>query len=269
MRKTALAGLFACTLIAVSSSTVSAERLEILEIDSKAITVSEPIALARINNVNNSDLSPISDVPKPVEPPIIRYTVVENDSLSSIAERHNTTWVRLFNKNTAIANPDLLTIGSEVVIPTPEETLAERPLPEPPVVPVPVAPAPVAPKPAASAAKKPAVAAPRAKTSTIARGSSAGNTYDPGYCTWYVKNMRPSLPNNLGNADTWVSRAAAQGMATSSTPTVGAVGQRGMHVVYVESINGDGTVNISEMNYAGLYVITRRTLPASYFQYIN
>lgn len=262
MRKTALAGLFACTIITVSSSTVSAERLEILEIDNKAITVSEPIALARITSVNNSDLSTVSDVPKPVEPPIVKYMVAENDSLSSIAERHSTTWVRLFNKNTSIANPDVLAIGSEVVIPTTTETLAERPLPEPLVLP---AQAPVASPPVT---KKPAIAASRAKAVTQTMGSSAGNTYAPGYCTWYVKNKRPSLPNNLGNADTWVSRAAAQGMATGSTPSVGAVGQRGMHVVYVESVNADGTVNISEMNHAGLYVITHRTLPASYFKYI-
>lgn len=263
MRKTALAGLFALSIITVSSSTVSAERLEILEIDNKAITVSEPISLARITTVNNSDLSPVSDVPKPVEPPVVKYTVAENDSLSSIAERHSTTWVRLFNKNTSITNPDILVIGSEIVIPTPAETLAERPLPEPPV---PAAPA--VPKPAAPTAKKPAVAAPRAKTASQAMGSSAGNTYTAGYCTWYVKNKRPNLPNNLGNADTWVSRAAAQGMATGSTPRAGAVGQRNMHVVYVESVNADGTVNISEMNFAGLYVVTNRTLPANYFTYI-
>lgn len=266
MRKTALAGLFACTIITVSSSTVSAEKLEILEINNNAITVSEPIALARLTSLNSSDLSPISDVPKPVEPPVVKYAVAENDSLSSIAERHSTTWVRLFNKNTSIANPDVLVIGSEVVIPTPAETLAERPLPEPPAVPVP---APTALKSATLSAKKPAVVAPRARTAPQSMGYSAGNTYAPGYCTWYVKNKRPGLPNNLGNADTWVSRAAAQGMPTSSTPTVGAVGQRGMHVVYVESINGDGSVNISEMNHAGLYVITHRTLPASYFKYIN
>src|SRR5690606_14498577 len=91
--------------------------------------------------------------------------------------------------------------------------------------------------------------------------SAAGNRYVPGYCTWYVKNMRPDLPNNLGNADTWVSRAAAQGLPTGSTPRAGAVGQRGMHVVYIKSVNGDGSVNITEMNHKGLWVVTERTLP--------
>lgn len=80
--------------------------------------------------------------------------------------------------------------------------------------------------------------------------------------------MRPDLPNNLGNADTWVARAAAQGIPTGSAPRVGAIGQQGMHVVYVQSVNGNGTVTISEMNYQGLYIISTRTVPANSFMYI-
>jgi peptidoglycan DL-endopeptidase CwlO len=76
------------------------------------------------------------------------------------------------------------------------------------------------------------------------------------------------LPNNLGNANTWVARAAAQGIPTGSAPRVGAIGQQGMHVVYVESVNGDGTVTVSEMNFRGRYVISSRTVPASTFRYI-
>ena len=105
-------------------------------------------------------------------------------------------------------------------------------------------------------------------TSSVGRSSSAGNSYGYGYCTWYVKNRRPDMPNNLGNANTWVARAAAQGMATGSAPRAGAVGQAGMHVVYVESVNADGSVTVSEMNRAGWNVISSRTVPASYFQYI-
>lgn len=96
----------------------------------------------------------------------------------------------------------------------------------------------------------------------------AGNTYDRGNCTWYAKSKRPDLPNSLGNADTWVSRAKALGYQTGIEPIVGAIGQQGRHVVVVESVNDDGTVTISEMNYQGLGVISRRTLPASDFRYI-
>lgn len=102
--------------------------------------------------------------------------------------------------------------------------------------------------------------------------NSAGNTYTAGNCTWYAKSRRPDLPNNLGNAKTWYSRAAAQGFSVGSAPKKGAIGVSfgGYygHVVYVEGVNPDGTVTISDMNYRGLYSITTRTVNASQFSYI-
>lgn len=103
--------------------------------------------------------------------------------------------------------------------------------------------------------------------------NSSGNTYDAGYCTWYVKNKRPDIPNNLGNANTWYSRAAAQGWNVGSAPKKGAVGTstRGAlgHVVYVEGVSLDGLyVTISEMNYRGLYITSTRTVHYSEFVYI-
>lgn len=100
-----------------------------------------------------------------------------------------------------------------------------------------------------------------------------GNLYDYGYCTWYVKNRRGStIPNDLGNANTWYYRAQAYGMAVGSSPAAGAVGTttRGAygHVVYVESVNGDGTINISEMNAPVFGGVTYRTASASEFVYI-
>jgi surface antigen len=99
------------------------------------------------------------------------------------------------------------------------------------------------------------------------------NNYVWGQCTWYAKDRRPDLPNNLGNANTWYSQAAAEGIAVGSEPKAGAVGattEGGYgHVVYVESVNDDGTVNISEMNYAGgVGVVHARSTPASEFTYI-
>lgn len=94
---------------------------------------------------------------------------------------------------------------------------------------------------------------------TVVKGNSSGNTYFAGNCTWYAKSMRPDLPNNLGNADTWTSRAAAQGIPTGYVPRAGAVGQYGMHVVYVTSVNADGTFNLSEMNYKGYGVVSTRS----------
>ncbi len=271
MRIAVLTGLFACTLIlSLSTATASAQTAEsatqtevtqennqlrqsVVDILSaggeqtilKVLTSEEVVA-------QNEQENP----PTPVE---IKHVVTENETLSDIAKKYTTEWKRIYDKNQSIADPDLLTVGMELVIPGAEEVLTPRELP------VPVQ-APVEPAPVVKTAKKTPVSAP----APVVRPqvSSAGNGYVAGYCTWYVKNKRPDLPNNLGNAISWVSRAAAQGFATGSTPKVGAVGQHGNHVVYVESVNDDGTVTISEMNHKGLYVQTTRTLPASYFSYI-
>lgn len=209
--------------------------------------------------IDKEELGDASAPPeKPAEPPAPKqHTVMDGESLAKIAEANQTTWVRIFNKNTAVTDPNTITPGLTVIIPLPDEQLAERPLPELVIAAIP--------KPVAPTTR--ATRAPRAQSAAPV-GSSAGNSYSPGYCTWYAKNRRPDLPNNLGNADTWVARAAAQGLATGSAPRAGAIGQQGMHVVYIESVNGDGTVTVSEMNYQGRGVISSRTVPASSFRYI-
>jgi len=104
-------------------------------------------------------------------------------------------------------------------------------------------------------------------------GDSSGNLYTPGNCTWYAKSMRPDLPNNLGNANTWYSRAAAQGWNVGLTPKKGAVatttsGWAG-HVAYVIGVSLDGQeVTIREMNYRGLYSMNTRTVHYTEFRYI-
>lgn len=257
MFKTALAGLLLVPVIVFIQSNQKAEALEITQPIEIKLAYSQPLAIATFDMpVEIANQIKDDDQEKPAE---ITYTIAEHDSLSKIAAKYDTTWKRIFDKNTSIEHPDVITPGLSIIIPGADETLAERPLP--------AAPEP-APEPAQTAQVKTAYARTTRTTSYSGTASSSGNLYVPGYCTWYVKNKRPDLPNNLGNADTWVSRAAAQGLPTGSTPRAGAVGQRGMHVVYVESINADGSVNISEMNHQGLYVITYRTLPANYFMYI-
>ena len=56
-------------------------------------------------------------------------------------------------------------------------------------------------------------------------GNSAGNTYYAGQCTWHVKNMKPELPNMLGNADQWFYNARAMGWPTGYTAQAGAAAQ--------------------------------------------
>lgn len=194
---------------------------------------------------------PLLPETKPVEPPKpvpVVYAVVEGDNLSKIGTAHNVEWQRLWAKNTQLTNPDLIHIGDQITIPFPDEVLS-RELPA--VVSLPKATPGVAPT----------------------QSYAGGNTYDYGYCTWYVKNRRgASLPNGLGNANTWYSRATDMGMAVGSAPRAGAVGtttRGGLgHVVYVESVNADGSINISEMNYEGFGVTSHRTTSASEFLYI-
>lgn len=95
------------------------------------------------------------------------------------------------------------------------------------------------------------------------------NGYDYGYCTWYVANKRLAagapMPTNLGNASTWAVRAAAYGLATGRSPRVGAAVVTSTsgagHVAYVERINADGTIWVSEMNSHGQVSIDN-TAPA-------
>lgn len=190
------------------------------------------------------------------------HVIVAGENLSIIAERYDTTWNRLFAKNESIVDPNVITVGTTITIPDADEPLPERPLPTP-------APQAASPVPQNTQNRTATAAIGRAPQIYTTGASTAGNTYAAGYCTWYAKNRRPDLPNMLGNASSWAASAAARGYATGHAPRVGAIGQQGNHVVYVESVNADGTVSISEMNYGGgLYAVNHRTVPASSFIYI-
>lgn len=260
MRLTVITALFACiALAAANNSKVSAQTPDLLSTKHSKIAALKLDVLASLEP-KTIDLKN-TKIDSKLEPKI--HEVGIGESLSTIATQYDTTWSRLFNKNENIVNPDVISVGQKLTLPLPDEQLKERPLPEPPTaLAVPTAAVATHKNPGDSINNTPAIVA------TNNRGTSGGNSYSPGYCTWYAKNMRADLPNNLGNADTWVGRAAAQGIATGSTPRIGAIGQQGMHVVYVESVNGDGTVFVSEMNYRGINVISTRTVAASSFRYI-
>lgn len=229
--------------IAFSSIVEDVQRVEEYTAPSKAIPDKD------ISEKNTVAKAKSEVIPKAVEP--VKYTVIAGDNLSKIASSHGTTWVRLFNKNTQITDPNILNVGDILTIPSIDEQLLER---LPPVI---------TPAQQIDASQPQAVStSPRVVT------SSAGNTYAPGYCTWYAKSRRPDLPNRMGNAISWTSSAAANGYSTGSVPRAGAIGQQGNHVVYVEGVNSDGSVTVSEMNYRGLYVISSRTVPAETFTYI-
>lgn len=197
-------------------------------------------------------------------PPTVKVIIKEGDTLSSIADAYKTTYIRIFNANESIQHPDVINAGVEVRIPTETEELPDRfsAITTPPVV---------AATPASTAVSAASPTAPAPSYQAVPRiaASSAGNTYYQGYCTWYAKERRPDLPNMLGNGGQWVANAAARGYATGSEPRAGAIAEMPGHVAYVERVNGDGTIVISEMNgYAGFGVVGTRTAPASQFRYI-
>lgn len=102
---------------------------------------------------------------------------------------------------------------------------------------------------------------------------SSGNTYVWGNCTYYAKSMRPDASNSWGNANTWYSRAQAQGWNVGLKAKKGAIattteGYWG-HVAYVQKVTLDGQwVTITEMNYAGLNVVSSRVAHYTEFRYI-
>jgi LysM repeat protein len=64
------------------------------------------------------------------KPTSYNVTVQPGDNLTKIGEANSTTYVRLYNANTNINDPDLIYAGEQLRIPAPDEQLADRPLPE-------------------------------------------------------------------------------------------------------------------------------------------
>ncbi|MFC0137591.1 CHAP domain-containing protein [Staphylococcus petrasii] len=115
-------------------------------------------------------------------------------------------------------------------------------------------------------------------TSMQTTSSTSGNLYTPGQCTWYVYDkVGGKIGSTWGNANNWASAAQSAGYTVNNTPAKGAIlqttqGSMG-HVAYVESVNSDGSITISEMNYTGgPYVVDTRTISSSQvssFNYIH
>jgi LysM repeat protein len=55
--------------------------------------------------------------------------IKEGDTLDGIATAHQTTYIRLFDANTNIQDPNIIYPGDKVRVPDPNEKLADRPLP--------------------------------------------------------------------------------------------------------------------------------------------
>lgn len=154
------------------------------------------------------------------------------------------------------------------------------------------APAPAAASTASTSTASSSTSTPAAQTQTSSYTYTAGGGFpavDPsfraslnggyfGQCTYYVFNRMaqvgtPIGHSMMGNAAEWPSYARSYGYSVSNSPSAGSaiVFQQGLagadptygHVGFVEAVNADGSLYISEMNVRGLNVISYRTISAS------
>lgn len=169
---------------------------------------------------------------KPAEKPPVVVIVQAGDTLTSIAEAHNTTYARLYDANDFINNPDQIDVGNQIRIPTTEETLADR---------FSGYQAQAAPTPQASYASQRYTNAPINSSSYY-----VGNGM---WCTDYVHSKRPDVAIYGSAGYSWIGSAQAAGKSTGKTPQAGAVAVMNGHVAYVESVNPDGSYVVSEMGW--------------------
>lgn len=96
------------------------------------------------------------------------------------------------------------------------------------------------------------------------------------YTAWRVANDGKYMPywGGHGNANQWDDNARADGIPVNNTPKRGAIGVSNAgyygHVVYVESVNSNGTINISQYNadWSGTYSVAYNVNPGK-FVYIH
>ena len=119
-------------------------------------------------------------------------------------------------------------------------------------------------------------------SSSTSKSTSSGGYYTPvfyhqnlytwGQCTWHVFNRRQAIGKPIStywwNANNWDNAAAADGYTVNNTPKKGSILQSTAgaygHVAYVENVNSNGSITVSEMNYGhGVGVVTSRTLSSS------
>lgn len=173
--------------------------------------------------------------------PGIVYIVKAGDTPASLAAKFNTSKEKIIDFNDAYSG---LVAGKAIVVPEGVKTVA------------------------------PVAFAPSVTFGTT--GSFAAtygaNGYDYGYCTWWAALRRQQtgepVPSNLGNASSWKFLAAQAGFGVGNAPKQYAViwtppRDYYGHVGFVESVNADGSVNVSEMNTAGWNVVSRKTLSAA------
>jgi len=171
----------------------------------------------------------------------ILYTADAGDTIASVAAKYNLKEDDIIAQNNLYG--DELTVGMKIVLPDAE---------------IPEAPKPVAtPEPATSDDSYDA-----GSDISYVKTSTGPNHFPYGWCTWWVAQKR-YVPWS-GNAIDWYYNAQSYGRPVGSTPVPGSIlvtAESGYgHVAYVESVNGGGSFNVSEMNYQGWGIASNRTV---------
>ena len=195
--------------------------------------------LADINNLNSiHQIKPGQTLTIPPADGVI-YTVSKGDTLSGVVKKYQGNLAQTVKYNSENIQP-----GQKIVI-VGGKTLA-----------------PVAPANNRLASSRNVVTRSSTAGRTLGAGGNRSNGYPWGWCTWYAAYRR-NIPTHWGNAKSWLSSARSAGFATGSEPRAGAIVVTGEswygHVAYVESVSGD-SFTVSEMNYQGWGVVSRRTV---------
>lgn len=195
------------------------------------------------NNLKNSTIQPGWKLLIPPTDGVV-YKADSNDTLPDLSRRFGVKLEKIISYN-GLENAE--DIEPDQVFIIPDGKIAPPP----------------APKPAVDKKKKDKKVTP--KTSGYAGRIQGDHIFPWGYCTWYVATKIPV--DWGGNANQWMRNAPAFGATISREPAPGSIivtseNSRYGHVGYVESVNDDGSVTFSEMNYKGLGIRSVRTIPA-------
>lgn len=174
-----------------------------------------------------------------VIPPIngLVYTVKDGDTPDSLAVKFNSSKQAIIEFNDAEVRG--LVVGQRIMIPDGVQPVSRRP----------------------------------ALGGGFAWGGYAaiygGNGYDYGYCTWWVAIRRTQvgkpIPSNLGNASTWKILSQRAGIPVGNVPQKHAViwtppRDYYGHVGFVEDVDAEGNVHVSEMNVVGWGRVSHKVL---------
>lgn len=205
----------------------------------------------------------------------IVYNVKTGDTIESVAAKYGSTTDEIIACNDLETNKNL-TVGVNIVLPNGSLPENERPEYVAPVR-----------RPASYSYTYSGSSSSRLNIRTVATGFYDSRYAYPnpnpgvsGWCTWYAWYWRATDSRSLGtlghegrNANTWHINYSYRGVG--KTPKTGAVFQTPYggggygHVGVVLSVNGDNTITVREMNYAGRYVVTEAEIPSGVWQGFN